>query len=103
LCRRVSAHDWCMIVDTAVTLAIAGDATSRAWISKYLLPDPATMLDESHESGMVDASPGSRYIRPPAEMQERLEAAIRSMCNTPVHIGTPVHADRSDDDLENLE
>ncbi|MBE7490969.1 MAG: hypothetical protein HS108_04335 [Planctomycetes bacterium] len=35
----VSEADWAAIIDKAIEQAREGDATARAWLSKYLLPE----------------------------------------------------------------
>ena len=39
--NKCSANDWSTICGEAVELAKAGDAAARAWLSKYLIPNPS--------------------------------------------------------------
>jgi hypothetical protein len=50
----VSDADWAAIVDKAIEQAREGDATARAWLSKYLLPAEPDRFADVNSDGIQD-------------------------------------------------
>ncbi|MCB9893370.1 MAG: hypothetical protein H6839_02860 [Planctomycetes bacterium] len=50
----MSDADWGAIIDKAIEQAREGDATARAWLSKYLLPDKPDPFADVSSDGTTD-------------------------------------------------
>lgn len=75
----MSLEDWRKIVQKAVEQASAGDHLARAWLSKYLLPEPAREMVNVSAAGVtvrvVFAQMGDREKEKEIEWEAKWEEA----------------------------